>query len=115
MPLDFDGLVLGPCLQAFGEPVDYSSLAAGITFPLTAAFDQLAHTSTFSDYMASSSEKSSLGVQLSQFPPGIVPSGGDDADSADTVVVRGVAYWVTDVKPDGVGHAKLSLMIKPNS
>jgi hypothetical protein len=115
MAIDWDLLVIGPTVATFGEAVMYSP-DGGAPFPITGVFDQAymvltpfdANAATFSDLQLGSvitTEKPVLGVQLSQFPPLLQPT------QADTLVVRGRAYVVKEVRLDSHGGAKLMLNV----
>lgn len=105
--IDFDSLVLGPCMDAFAEPVVYQP-AIGVPFQVTAVFDQ-AYRPVDSlsiegiDPMHVTASRPCLGVRLSAFP--VQP------DQADLVTVRGVQYWVQEVLADGQGGARLTLNV----
>jgi hypothetical protein len=112
MAVDWDTLLIGPTVARFGAPVTYSAQSA--SFPIVGVFDQAyrellvvnAGESMFSDNIlgsAVSAERPVIGVQLSQFPPGIYPTQGD------TLVVNGALYIVKEVRPDGHGWARLLL------
>jgi hypothetical protein len=108
--VDFDKLVLGPLMDpstGFGEDWHYTT-TLGRTFTLQAVFDEIAHAVIFDhDSAGISTVKPMLGVQLSQVPPGIELSQGDTVRRAATRQ----KYKVTDVNPDGIGHARLPLML----
>ena len=112
--VDWDGLVLGPCMATFGDTVTYTP-AAGQPVQITGVFDEeyLEVTPMGAGPFSSTellslgapggitSARPVLGVQLSQFQ--VPPVQGD------TLVVRGDSYIVKEVQPDGHGGAKLLL------
>lgn len=104
MTVAFDQLVMGPCLAAFGEAVTYSP-QAGLPLALTAIFDEAAKQVEFSEGAPVESVAPMMGVRLSDFPSGVVPTQGDAVVRAAT----GLSYLVKDVRPDGKGAAVLML------
>ncbi|MCQ8240523.1 head-tail joining protein [Rhizosaccharibacter radicis] len=105
MAIDWGGLVLAPCVAIFGEAATHRSAdgqdraVQGIFDSGFLAVDPLpvygftpAHISTYT---------ACLGIRLSDFP--VAPEQGD------LITVRGVRYWIWDVRPDGKDGAKLML------
>jgi len=108
MAVDFDSLVLGPCMGVFGEggPVLYTPPGGGAAVPLVAVFDDVHHQVVFDgDGAPVSANRAALGVQLSQFSPGAGPV------QDGRVTLRGQSFIVDDVEPDGIGHAILRLRL----
>lgn len=115
--IDWDSLVLGPCMGVFGEPVDYAPAAGTPTFRVSGVFDEAYRSiAPMGDGPFPSSELSALGapgaitaempvlgVQLSAFP--VPPVQGDLL----TIVRTSESYVVKEVQPDGHGWAKLLL------
>lgn len=110
--IDWDVLVIGPCMTAFGEAVAYVGTAGACT--ITGIFDEayveiaplgrgdgFAESQGWGSPGAITTESPVLGVQLSQFPS--PPAQGD------TATIRGHGYVVKDVRLDGRGAAKLLL------
>ncbi len=108
--IDFDRLVLAPCIGIFGEqpgalPV-YQPANRAPAFTVAGVFDEhyrpvdplviegmdTSHVTTFGPC---------LGVALSSFPS--PPLQGD------LVTIRGTIYRVSEVRSDGVGAARLML------
>jgi hypothetical protein len=114
MAIDWDGLVIGPTVATFGEPVTYH--AQNGVFPIMGVFDEayleltplgrggMASESMSFGYPGSiTTEMPVLGVQLSQFPAISQPT------QADALEARGAWYSVKEVRIDGHGGAKLLL------
>lgn len=100
--VDWNGLVIGPLMEVFGEPVTYTP-AGGSPISLTAVFDE-AYTPV--QLVADPSVMSVmpvLGVQLSQMPVGYDPENAQ----GDQFTVRGHTYVVKAGKPDSHGAARL--------
>jgi hypothetical protein len=106
MAVDWDGLVLKPCHEAFGEAtgtVTYT-LPGGLSFPLEGGvFDDGFSTLDLLSGPQVSTSAPTIGVRLAAFPPGVTPSQGDQ------VTIRGQTYLVKDVQPDSHGEARLLL------
>lgn len=109
MSVDWDSLVIGPLMEAFGDPITYTP-AAGVAFQITGVFDN-----EYLDLNAIGSEidrvgmpgnittsRPVLGVQISQFS--LVPTQGDKI-----TLLSGASYTVMEVRQDGHGWAKLLL------
>lgn len=114
MAVDFDSLVVGPCMAIFGGDILYTARAGG-AIRITGVFNEAyldvdplgrgglaSETASWGYQGAISSEMPVLGVQLSQFLPG-EPLQGDE------LVARGTTYVVREVRPDGQGGALLLL------
>lgn len=106
--LDFDALVLAPCVAAFGEtaqgyPASVYAPATGQPFALDGIFDRAYREVDALTGMPISSARPVFGVRLSVFPAGMAPASGDQ------VTIRGTVYVVREVRPDGHGEAKLML------
>jgi hypothetical protein len=101
--VDWDSLVLGPCMDVFGEPATYLP-AAGGSFTIAGVFDeayrdlQLVDTET-----GITTEVPVMGVRLSQFP--------NPPLQLDRITIPSVnaTYRVREVRLDGHGFAKLML------
>lgn len=104
MPVDWDGLVLGPNMRVFGEPSTYMPSAGG-SFSITAVFDDAYLKEVmFEDASTGVTEVSAvLGIQLSQFPA--KPIQGDQL----FVPRVNTTYIVRDARPDSHGGMKLLL------
>lgn len=100
--IDWDSLVLGPCMATFGEPVTYTP-AAGVAFAITGVFDAQYADVVVADGLPITSNMPVLGVQLSQFATS--PQQGDTLTIAST----SQTFVVKEVRPDGHGSAKLML------
>ena len=109
MAIDFDRLVLGPCMDTFGIDVSYQPVGASAPVHIKACFDATAHQISFDhDDAPVSTNKPVLGVRLSDFAQlsTLAPCPGQ----GDLVEIDGVFYQVKDINPDGVGHARLGLI-----
>ncbi len=100
--LDFDALVLGPAMAAFGEPVSYAPGHAA-PFTVQAVFDEAYAEVKFEGDAPIATTRPMLGVQASAFP-GLPPCAGE------LFTVRGQVWHVAEVHPDGRGHLKIYLM-----
>lgn len=110
MSIDWDGLVIGPCMQTFGDPtITWTSATPGAQpVAITAIFDDGFRALRVDggdggmapDHITASTPI--LGVQLSQFPS--PPLQGD------TVSIGGRVYLVNEVQADGKGAAHLQLI-----
>ena len=110
MAVDFDALLLGPLMREFGVPVTYLP-AGGGEIQIHAVLDRTAQQLDFDHETAPvSTTKPVLGVRLSDFKhlqsPSPCPGQGDLVEIGDELFV------VKDVNPDGVGHARLGLLLK---
>ncbi|MCP3017965.1 head-tail joining protein [Cupriavidus basilensis] len=104
MPVDWDGLVLGPNMRIFGEPALYKP-AVGGSFSITGVFDDAYLKEVmFEDASIGVTEVSAvLGIQLSQFPT--KPLQNDQL----SVLSVNTTYVVRDARPDSHGGMKLLL------
>lgn len=100
--IDWDTLVLGPCVAQFGESVTYA-YANGTTLTITGVYDEQYAAIDAVDGQAITSTKPVVGVQLSQLPA--LPQQGDTL----TIVRTGDVFAIREVRPDGHGWAKLML------
>lgn len=109
MPLNFDALVLAPAHAAFGEanqgnPTPVYTPQGGSPFTVDGVFRlPSADDLTLPGVPGVTTRKPELDVRAAQLPAGITPAQGDQ------VVVRGVTYTVSDVRPDGMGLYTLGL------
>jgi hypothetical protein len=117
--IDFSTLVLGPCMDIFGECVDYYALTGQVQ--ITGVFDEaylpenpmgeIPSSNTFSGMGGITTVAPVLGIQLSQFPSGIYPAQGDRL-----VIVRtNATYFVKEIRVDSHGGAKLMLSFAAES
>lgn len=114
MTLSFDALVLGPCVDAFGEvaqgyaiPV-CTPVAGGEPFSCDGVFDAAYRDiDPLGALIVTAPSAPTLGVRLSQFPSGIGPQ------QNDAWLIRGKNYVVREVRPDGQGMARLLLNLGP--
>ena len=117
MPVNFDALVIGPCMRAFAEPVQYQP-QVGAPFAVEGVFDEAyqallplggAHgiePLAIGGMAGTDSTGPALGVRLTSFTalPASPPTQGDQ------LTVRGKPFLVRDVRPDGLGGAMLLLV-----
>lgn len=105
--IDFDALVLAPCMETFGEPVSGVSQTFG-AFTLPAAVFVAAYTQVkFENETPVSTTDPMLGARVSDFPSGLAPMQGD------TFTIRGITYRAVDVNEDSLGHVKIQLIRAP--
>lgn len=104
MPINWDGLVLGPLQKVFGVPVTYMP-AAGGSFTVSGVFDDAYLKEVmFDDATTGVTEVSAVvGVQLSQFSA--LPKQNDRL----SVPSANSTFLVREVRQDGRGAAKLML------
>lgn len=113
--MDFDGLVLGPCVQAFGEPItirprtgpDLTALANGT--PLQGVFEAALKEERVEHGEWVDSTRPVLGIRVND-----LRSAGLAApllpEQGWIVLIRGIWYQITDAPPaDGEGHIQLEL------
>ena len=104
MTVNWDALVLGPLMGAFGDSVTYRP-AAGGSFVITGVFDDAYLKEVmFEDASMGVTEISAvLGVQLSQFAS--IPAQNDQLSVARV----STTYVVREARPDSHGGMKLLL------
>jgi hypothetical protein len=103
--LDFDGLVLKHCMDAFGESVSYDSARSPAPFTITGIFDE-----AYSEIVLDRGEPLTtlmpvLGVRLAEFPADFPPLQSDQL----TLVRTCERFTVREVRIDGHGGVKLML------
>lgn len=104
MPIDFDALVLGPCMDTFAEPITVDPLASqpGVTpYAAQGIFSSRPYDVMLDDGSSYQDQLTTIGVQISQFavPP----------TAKDIITVRGVQYLAADAQKDGQGGLVLTL------
>lgn len=102
--IDWDGVVIGPLMTVFAEPVTYLPLAGG-SVSVTGVFDDAYLKEVmFEDASTGVTEVSAvLGVQVSQFQSPL-------AQNDQLIVIRtGARYLVRQPRFDSHGAAKLLL------
>jgi hypothetical protein len=105
MGLNFDKLVLGPCVSAFGRRVTYRPLASApgvAAFAVSGIFEAEHEMIERRDGADHSSVAPVLAVRLSAFA--VPPRAGDE------IVIGAETYQVWDPRPDGEG--KLDLILR---
>ncbi len=118
--IDFDALLVGPAIAAFGARVLYGRGAAA-DVAVGGIFDRLHLEVGFTDAGAPlTTVRTQVAVRLADFPAGVAPAPGDrvkvalvgsrqvDAD-APPAGAELLAFAVADVQRDGVGGALLIL------
>lgn len=108
MSLNFDTLVLGPCLATFGElnqsypaPIYYPQF--GGSFSINGIFDPSYEELRIKDGQAVTVKLPVLGCKQSDF------SGHNFPLQGDQVKLRGMVYDVREVRDDG--HSGITLML----
>ncbi len=104
MAIDFDALVLGPCMDAFAEDITVDARASRPGEPPYAArgsYHERAVDVALTDGAILSSAEKTLGVRLSEF---VVPPA-----QGDLMILRGATFVVEDLDEDGQGGARLTL------
>ena len=117
--IDFDGLVIGPCVGVFGEPVVYtepghqSQAVAGVFDRVNLELEPMGGGRGQEPMSVGAAgnvtaRKSVLGVQVSQFH-------AEPVKGATVVLpMRHLTYVVTEVRLDGRGGALLELKLVAN-
>jgi hypothetical protein len=99
--VDFDALVLKPCIATFGEPITYTP-AGGSPIAISGVFDPAYTHVTLNDSgIPFTSILPVLGIRMLVLPQA--------PEQDDLVTARGLNYIVRDALPDGRGHYKLLL------
>ena len=117
--IDWDALVIAPCMDVFGEDLKpvYTRAAGGVPFEVVGVFDDAYDTLVLN---AESGEPEMatiqpvIGVRLSQFVAAQVAAGLTPQPlplQSDRLAIPRISktYLVTNVQPDGKGWAFLSL------
>jgi hypothetical protein len=103
--IDWDAVVVSPCVSVFGEPATFMPLAGG-SFPVTVVFDNAYREVTTSEFGTEiMSVYPAAGIALSGFPS--VPVQGDKI----TITSNGNTYAVRKPKPDSHGGMHLILSL----
>ncbi|MXV35643.1 hypothetical protein GS535_03605 [Saccharibacter sp. EH611] len=108
-PLDWDGLVLGPVMETFGEPLTLFPASGGPKVPFVGIYDEgfkKVEDIPTEMGMAPAHISSSLpviGCRSSSFPT--LPQQGDH------VLVRGERLVIEEVQPDSHGALHLTLNV----
>ena len=115
--LDLDGLVIGPCMGVFGEPVAY--YGAGPGFPAGAALIAGVYDEAYLPLQPLGANVAGLGPLAMGALPNITAAmpvlGLRAADlpgapeQGDRLTVRGQDFLVREAQPDGHGGIKLLL------
>ena len=107
--IDWDQAVGTPCTAVFGQSVQYSCLN-GPTFPLLGNWTEgYEAKDPIGDGVVLDNSAPTLGVQYSAFPPGYVPTQGDQFTTKNAVTGIVETFAVNDVHPDGQGTAYLKV------
>ena len=117
--IDWDGVVVGPTTDVFGEPFRYRTCGSPgsppVAFTVTGIFDEPDFTQFEDDAfkpLGVLNTKPRLGVQLSQFLPyGVEPT----QDDVLTRVLNGWCYQVLVAHKDSHGGAILALNNVPDT
>jgi hypothetical protein len=104
--IDWDQMVNGPVMSAFGEPATFLPVA-GAPFPITGTFHEAYKSVDLVGGMGITSEMPALGVRLSEFP--VRPLQKDRVAIVATALHGGGTYVVKEVQPNGIGGALLML------
>lgn len=104
MAIDFDALVLGPCMDAFAEDITVDPRVSRPGQPPYAArgsYHERAVDVALTDGAILSSAEKTLGVRLSEFEAPPV--------QGDLIVLRHVMFMVEDLDDDGQGGTLITL------
>lgn len=102
--MDFDNLVLSPCMAAFGVTVTVTPLKSQPSAPpytATGIYDRAVSIVMMADGSEMASTNVTLGIRLSDFS--VPPREGDK------IALNGKTYKVDASFPDGQGGAELKL------
>ncbi|CAM5771983.1 hypothetical protein LMIY3S_03691 [Labrys miyagiensis] len=102
--MDFDNLVLAPCMAAFGIPLTVTPIKSQPGQPAYAAqgiYDRTQSTVMMEDGSELASTRVTVGIRLSTFA--VPPRQGDQ------VLKDGIRYEIDAAFPDGQGGAELVL------
>ncbi|MBU6246464.1 MAG: hypothetical protein KGN77_01810 [Xanthomonadaceae bacterium] len=104
MTIDFDTLVLGPCMDAFGEPVVWMPAVGGASVSTTGVFDAFyKEIAEAGAEVGTAITRTFLGVRASSLPSLPVEN--------DTFFLpnRNATYIVSEADSDGIGHLRIFL------
>lgn len=108
MAIDWDGLVLGPVMGAFGEKIVYTPRGgAPIVIPDAVFDEESADIAIGEDGQVSTQQKPTCGIRQAALL-GATASQGDSVRRD----LNGRIYLVREPIPDGHGHIRLMLMTK---
>ena len=102
--MDFDNLVLSPCMAAFGVTVTVTPLKSQPTaqpYAATGVYDRSEAIVMMADGSEMASTNVTLGIRLSDFTVPIL--------EGDKIALNGKTYKVDALFPDGQGGAELRL------
>ena len=106
--IDFDKLVLAPCMKAFSEPVivdPVRSRPGEAPYETFGVYTSVSNEVMLDDGTVLSSQITTLGFQLSALPTTIHPV------NRDKVMVRGKTYFMVQPKYDGQGGLQFALVL----
>jgi hypothetical protein len=103
-PLDFDALVVGPCMQAFGEPFDFLPQRGRAVPGLIGVYTDKYVETTFTGGDEVTDTKTALGIQASQFPAALPAQN-------DRLRIRGRLWRIAEALEDGHGHILLHIVL----
>jgi hypothetical protein len=107
MTIDIDGLVLGPCMDAFARPVVFIPRTSGVAQAQRGVFDAAYTAVTLEGEGVPTTQTTPvLGVRLSEWTPAPLKS------DAIQIPATNQAFVIREVRPDGHGDAKLMLQLK---
>jgi hypothetical protein len=101
MAIDFDALVIKPCVSIFGEPIIYTAVGSLNPLSINGVFDPANHDIVINEGVPMTMLRPVLGVYVADFP--------SPPQQNDICVVRGVTYTVREPIFDGRGNCKLYL------
>lgn len=110
-PIDWAGLVVAPCIAAFGDTVVTYAPVAGGSYTFTGVFDRSFLSQIINDAeFAGSARQPVMGMAAADLA--VAPVQGDRFTVVSTTsagVVPGDQYIVKEPRPDGHGHILLML------
>lgn len=104
LPIDFNGLALGPCIAAFGQAITYQP-GAGAPLSLTGIFNAMAVEDKISPEGDMVQDiRPTLALNAANFPAGqALPVRGE------TVTINGTIYQISEPVADNFGQILLKL------
>lgn len=113
MSIDFDALVLGPCMDTFGDPITWLP-EVGEPIDMTGVFDDRFRETTYQDGVEVVDTHPVLGTRMVNFK-GRLPLQGDlfmIPGRLSPNASKAVLYTIADPpKPDGKGHVRFDLRL----
>lgn len=119
MPVNFDALVLAPCMRAFAIPVmmdPQASMPLASPYPTEGIFSSRPREVMLQDGTIVADMETTLGIRMSDF---LAPPTTKDQITLQSTVMdvdgnpipAGTTYWVQKFNPDGQGGGMVHLRL----